>query len=127
MDTPFAKVESILFDAWELSRPRFILSIIGGAKYFRLSDRLETGFINGLVEIAQQSGSVFIYCKKIHFFFFVDAWLLTNGFDSGIVQLVGQAIRKVRHTTLKTIIAIGICKWGCIFDVENIINSGRVS
>jgi len=28
---------------------------------------------------------------------------------------------------LKTIIAIGICKWGCIFDVENIINSGRVS
>ena len=49
MDTPVVKVEKILLNVWKISQPRLIMSIIGGAKYFTLSDRLETNFINGII------------------------------------------------------------------------------
>ncbi len=53
--------------------------------------------------------------------FFQDAWLLTSGYNIGIIQLVGQAINKVRLTNPKQkITAIGICKWGSILNVEYI-------
>jgi hypothetical protein len=51
-------VEKILLEAWTIPKPRFIVSIIGGAKYFKLSNRLETNFINGIVDIAQKSGMI---------------------------------------------------------------------
>ena len=57
LDTRWEKVEKILLEAWKIPKARFIVSVIGGAKYFKLSDRLETSFINGIVDIAQKSGS----------------------------------------------------------------------
>ncbi|CAF4153268.1 unnamed protein product [Adineta steineri] len=105
MDTPNEKVARLLFDVWRIRKPRLIMSIIGGAKYFTLSDRLESNFINGITEVALKS----------------DAWLITNGDNAGIVHLVGQAINKVKFTKLnRHITAIGLCKWGSIKDVETL-------
>jgi hypothetical protein len=43
----------------------------------------------------------------------IDVWIITNGYNLGIVQYVGQAINKVRiRKPEKDIVAIGICKWG---------------
>jgi hypothetical protein len=56
LDTPESKAEKILLYVWEIPPPRLIMSIIGGAKYFTLSDRLETNFINGIVDVALNSG-----------------------------------------------------------------------
>jgi hypothetical protein len=56
LDTPEAKVEKILLDVWKIPPPRLIMSIAGGAKYFVLSDRLETNFINGIINVALKSG-----------------------------------------------------------------------
>jgi hypothetical protein len=54
-------------------------------------------------------------------FFKIDAWIITNGYNVGIVQLVGHAIKKVKLTNLKEhITAIGVCKWGSVKDVEKI-------
>ena len=49
-------MENILLEAWDIPKPRFIVSIIGGTKYFRLSDRLEAKFIDGIVDIARKAG-----------------------------------------------------------------------
>ncbi len=44
---------------------------------------------------------------------------MTTGYKIGIVQLVGQAIRKVRLTKPnQAVTAIGIGKWGCIANIE---------
>jgi hypothetical protein len=56
LDTPESKVEKILFNVWNIPQPRLIVSIGGGAKYFKLSDRLETNFINGIINVALKSG-----------------------------------------------------------------------
>lgn len=51
----------------------------------------------------------------------IDAWILTNGYNVGIVQLVGQAIHKSKLTNpKKAITAIGLCKWGSVKDVEKL-------
>ncbi|CAF3378524.1 unnamed protein product, partial [Rotaria sp. Silwood2] len=105
LDTSEGKVERILLDVWKIPKPRLIMSIIGGAKYFILSDRLEKNFINGIIDVALKS----------------DAWLITNGYNVGIVQVVGQAINKVKLTKPKQCItAIGICKWGSVKNVEKL-------
>ncbi|CAF1229892.1 unnamed protein product, partial [Rotaria sp. Silwood1] len=103
LDTPLEKVEKILLDAWKIHQPLFIATIVGGAKYFKMNDKLETNFINGIVDI-------------------INAWLLSSGYNIGIVQLVGHAIHKFKLTNSKkaSFTAIAVCKWGCIKDVETI-------
>jgi len=64
LDTHVVKVEKILTNVWKLSQPRLIMSIIGGAKYFTLSDRVETNFINGIINVALKSGRRTVF----HFF-----------------------------------------------------------
>jgi hypothetical protein len=59
LDTPEGKVEKILYQVWKIFPPRLIMSIIGGAKYFTLSDRLEMNFINGIINVALKSGMNF--------------------------------------------------------------------
>jgi hypothetical protein len=51
----------------------------------------------------------------------IDVWIITNGYNLGVVQYVGQAINKVRiRKPEKDIVAIGICKWGSVKDVGNL-------
>jgi hypothetical protein len=54
--------------------------------------------------------------------FYADAWLLTSGFNVGIVQMVGQALNKIRLTSPgKDITAIAVTKFGCIRGDSSII------
>jgi hypothetical protein len=69
LDTPVEKVETILLDMWKIPNPRLIISIIGGAKYFTLNDRLETNFINGIIKVALKSGIYFKEFKTIPYSF----------------------------------------------------------
>jgi hypothetical protein len=47
--------------------------------------------------------------------------MITGGYNLGIIQFVGQAIKKARiRKPDQDIVAIGICKWGSIKDVENL-------
>ncbi|CAF3825719.1 unnamed protein product [Rotaria sp. Silwood1] len=78
------------------------MSIIGGTKNFSLTDRLELKFLNSIINICIKS----------------KVWMITNGFDTGIVQLVGRAIKKAQLKQSDKVIAIGICKWGSIKDVK---------
>ncbi|CAF3415902.1 unnamed protein product [Rotaria sp. Silwood2] len=112
LDTPVDTVDKILRYAWNLDEPSFIVSIIGSTEYFSMNDQLETNLINGLIVLIQKS----------------EAWLITNGYDTGITQLVGQAIQKFKLSNFNNeITAIGICKWGCIRNVEQITSNASYS
>jgi hypothetical protein len=116
LDTPESKAEKILFDVWRIRKPRLIISFRGGNKYFVLADRLETNFINSITNVARSSGkhpSKLILSNQISIH--LDAWLITDGYNAGVVQLVGQAIKKVALTDRKNkLVAIGVCKWGSV-------------
>jgi hypothetical protein len=46
----------LLYDVWKINPPRLIMSIIGGAKYFKLNERLEKEFIKGIIQAALKAG-----------------------------------------------------------------------
>jgi hypothetical protein len=46
----------LMFDVWAVKRPRLIMCIIGGAKYFKLNERLEREFMKGIIQAALKAG-----------------------------------------------------------------------
>jgi hypothetical protein len=55
---------------------------------------------------------------------FLEAWLITGGLNVGIVRVVGQAIKKAKLINRNNkSIAIAVCKWGSVQNVETIISS----
>ncbi|CAF2356486.1 unnamed protein product [Rotaria sp. Silwood2] len=97
IETPLATVAKLLLQFWKIPPPTLIMSIIGGAKYFKLNDRLESNVIKGIMNVAAKS----------------NVWMITTGYNAGIVQLIGQAIRKVKSKYPdRKMTAIGIGKWG---------------
>ncbi|CAF4442536.1 unnamed protein product, partial [Adineta steineri] len=75
-------VETILLDIWKIPRPALLMQIIGGHKYFKLQGKMGDTFLDDLVKFVSKSNT----------------WLLTSGANVGIVQLLGQTIRKRKLT-----------------------------
>jgi hypothetical protein len=98
------------------------MSIIGGAKHFILNDQLETNFINGIIKVAIRSGMQNKIFKSIYSISEIDIWMITNGYNNGLIQLVGHAIHKakLKESTHK-MVAVAICKWGGVKNLEKLI------
>ncbi len=87
-------------DGLKLPKPKFILSIIGGAKNFKLSDRdreTEKAFKSGLMKAAKMN----------------DTWIITGGVNFGVMRLVGDAINEELNSN--NIIVLGIAERKSIF------------
>jgi transient receptor potential cation channel subfamily M protein 6 len=77
-------------EGWGLKKPELILSITGATKSFNISNRYKTAFKKGLVKAAEN----------------VECWILTNGFNSGISKLVGEAIAENSFGNKITLVGI---------------------
>ncbi len=54
--------------------------------------------------------------------YFEDGWIVTTGFKTGVVQLVGEAIHDHKVTNPGShITAIGCSKWGGVKNRESLI------
>ncbi|CAF1221434.1 unnamed protein product [Didymodactylos carnosus] len=92
-------------DAWNLQVPNLIISVTGGAKYFKFTNpRIRNDFQHGLVAVAlttRKQRSVIL----------------------GIMKEVGDAIDKCRYKNTKTpakIPCIAICSWDYTTDVQQL-------
>jgi hypothetical protein len=45
-----------MFEVWKVKPPQLIICIIGGAKYFKLNERLEKEFIKGIIQATLKAG-----------------------------------------------------------------------
>ncbi|CAF3768859.1 unnamed protein product [Rotaria sordida] len=104
MNTSVRIIAEFIIQEWNIPKPKLIMSIIGGAKNFTLTDQFESNIINGIIKVALKS----------------NVWMITNGYKVGIVQLIGQEINRIKLSKFNknTIIAIGIGNWGSIKNVE---------
>lgn len=46
----------LMYDVWKTKTPKLIMCIIGGAKYFKLNERLEREFIKGIIQAVLRAG-----------------------------------------------------------------------
>ncbi|CAF3482445.1 unnamed protein product [Rotaria sp. Silwood1] len=108
IETDPAIVETILLDIWRIPRPALLMQVTGGHKYFKLRGKMEVNFLDDFVK-------------------FVNTWLLTNGANVGIVQLIGQAIRKRKMTKPDDrTIAIGVCNYGSVKNMKDFQRSEHI-
>lgn len=56
IETKTEIVQRLLKSFWKIPKPKLIMSIIGGTKYFSLSDRLQSNVINSIIDVASGSG-----------------------------------------------------------------------
>lgn len=115
-------VERVLLDIWRIPRPALLMQIIGGHKYFKLRGKMEVNFLDDFVKFVCKSSKTkfFIQSYLIRKFIFSDTWLLTNGANVGIVQLIGQAIRKRKLTKPDDqAVVIGVCNYGCVKNLND--------
>ena len=84
------------------------ISIIGGAKNFRLDGRKREVFKRGLIGAARAT----------------NAWVLSGGSNTGAMQLVGEAVREGQflvndgNNMKRGLKCIGICPWGYIHNTK---------
>ncbi|CAG0904044.1 unnamed protein product, partial [Darwinula stevensoni] len=113
-------VKKLLIDHWKLfdpAMPNLVISIMGGAKNFKLDGKKKDTFNDGLIKAA----------KSTH------AWLLAGGQNLGCSRSVGEAIREnqfivtKRDRMVRAIHAIGICSWGYVEGNTFLMNENNIN
>lgn len=56
METPPETLLRLMLDVWKMKEPNLIMCIIGGAKYFKMNERLEREFMKGIIQAALKAG-----------------------------------------------------------------------
>ena len=64
IETDPTVLTEFMFKGWNVKKPRLIMCIIGGAKYFKLNERLEREFIRGIIQAALKAGSLRIIISE---------------------------------------------------------------
>lgn len=77
-DTDVSDVFRLLKECWKLRAPSVLISVTGSAQELNLEPKLTKDFEKGLAEAAD--------CT--------DGWVITGGTDTGVMALVGRALRK---------------------------------
>ncbi|UJR20407.1 hypothetical protein I4U23_023538 [Adineta vaga] len=104
IETDPTLIETILLDIWQIPRPALLMQITGGHKYFKLRGHMQVTFLDDLVKFVSKSNT----------------WLFTNAANVGIVQFIGQTIRKRKLTKPQDkTVTIGVCNYGCIKNLND--------
>jgi len=85
---------------WQMEPASVLISITGGAQDFKLQPRLLKAFKHGLAKAAQAT----------------NAWVFTGGTDSGVMQLVGEALSETQSSAKM----IGVVTWACVWGKERL-------
>ena len=93
----------LLVDGWGLPLPSVLISVTGSALGLSLEPRLETQFSKGMENLAK--------CTN--------GWVITGGTDSGVMALVGRALKRVE----KRMPLIGIAPWGALEERDKLYNT----
>jgi len=79
---------------WRLPDPGIIVQITGSAQNFDLPPNLVTPITEGIVAAASVA----------------EAWVITGGFDAGVMSLIGSSVARWRHKCDKTPL-LGVGAW----------------
>eukprot|EP00105_Crassostrea_gigas_P046633 XP_019930781.1 PREDICTED: transient receptor potential cation channel subfamily M member 3-like isoform X1 [Crassostrea gigas] len=98
----------------EPKRPSLCISVIGGAKSFKLDNKMRETFNTGLIKAAKTT----------------NAWLITTGSNVGVMKAVGNAVSEGQSflwdddRITHTLRLIGIGPWGYVKDRKYLESDG---
>ena len=100
------RVVGLVRTVWDVRDAQVVISLTGGALDLKLKPHVHDVFNRGLVRAAQQT----------------NAWIVTGGTDTGVMKLVGEAVRDYQAD----VPCIGVATWGAVHGREILAaNHGR--
>lgn len=100
-DTDVKDVIDLVTNGWKMPAPKVLISVTGAAQRFRVQPQVVDVVNQGLVRAAKQTA----------------AWIITGGTDTGVMKLVGDAVRK-SHVDVPV---IGIMPWAAVHGREQLV------
>ncbi|CAM4831903.1 unnamed protein product [Rotaria magnacalcarata] len=81
-------------------KPKLIISVYGGHKYFTMDEAIEKEFMDSMAEAAITSGT----------------WIITSGLNNGAAKLIGEGVDRLRALVNKkpSMTLLGMAWWGNI-------------
>jgi hypothetical protein len=83
-------------DGFDLPKPKLLISVTGGARNFTINEETKIAFKKALMKVASNA----------------NAWIITGGTDTGVMKLVGDAVREDLNGNNQNL--IGIASWNRI-------------
>ncbi|ODN05967.1 Transient receptor potential cation channel trpm [Orchesella cincta] len=111
-DTNPELVLQLMTYVWNVEPPKLIISVRGGSTNFEMSTRLGKIFQTGLIKAAKST----------------NAWVFTNGLNSGVAKHVGSALnneRWVGGNKRGKVISVGIPPWGLVEARDDLTGRNR--
>jgi len=93
-DSDVDRVVGLIRTVWDVPDAQVVISLTGGAQELKLKPHVLDVFNRGLVRAAQQT----------------NAWIITGGTDTGVMKLVGEAVRDYQAD----VPCIGVSTWGVV-------------
>nr|XP_057925954.1 transient receptor potential cation channel subfamily M member 6 isoform X2 [Doryrhamphus excisus] len=98
VDTKPEALLQLMLREWQMERPKLLLTVHGGCENFTLPTKLKQAFSKGLITAARST----------------DAWILTDGINTGVSKYVGEAVKTFGGHNLRKRSTVGITPWGVI-------------
>ena len=102
-----ARLQAYMRERWRLPKPGIILHVTGSAQGLYLPPKYVKPITDGVVHV----------CEK------ANAWVLTGGFDAGVMALVGSAMSRWKHRCERAPL-IGIAPWRAVANKEVLERAG---
>ncbi|KAM9360691.1 LOW QUALITY PROTEIN: transient receptor potential cation channel subfamily M member 6 [Symphorus nematophorus] len=88
----------LMLREWQMERPKLLLTVQGGSENFTLPPKVKQAFSKGLITAARST----------------EAWILTDGINTGVSKYVGEAVKTFGGHNLRKRNTVGITPWGVI-------------
>ncbi|XP_078026969.1 transient receptor potential cation channel subfamily M member 6 isoform X4 [Epinephelus lanceolatus] len=88
----------LMLREWQMEKPKLLLTVQGGSENFTLPVKVKQAFSKGLITAALST----------------EAWILTDGINTGVSKYVGEAVKTFGGHNLRKRNTVGITPWGVI-------------
>ncbi|XP_054628683.1 transient receptor potential cation channel subfamily M member 6 isoform X3 [Dunckerocampus dactyliophorus] len=105
VDTKPEALLQLMLKEWQMERPKLLFTVHGGCENFTLPPKLKQSFSKGLITAARST----------------DAWILTDGINTGVSKYVGEAVKTFGGHNLRKRSTVGITPWGVIDNNTDLI------
>ncbi|KAL7836321.1 hypothetical protein AOLI_G00276050 [Acnodon oligacanthus] len=104
-DAKLDQLLCLMLREWNMVQPKLVISVHGGTENFPLHPRVGQTFSKGLIRAAETTG----------------AWILTDGFNTGVSMYVGDAVKVYGTHERRKRNIIGVTPWGLIENHSDLI------
>ncbi|XP_061586818.1 transient receptor potential cation channel subfamily M member 6 isoform X2 [Cololabis saira] len=98
VDSKAEALLQLMLKEWQMERPKLVLTVQGGSENFILPPKVKQAFSKGLITAALST----------------EAWILTDGINTGVSKYVGEAVKMFGSHDLRKRNTIGTTPWGVI-------------